>query len=169
VGRARQVSRAKIGQAGCAIFRQQHIRRFQIAMDDFQMMRAGQGIRQLQTDAQHAVDRQAGRFVEEIAQRSPADILHHDVVLAFVLKRGEHLHDVRMVQLAQHFAFPFETLEVTLCPDDIFWFQALEGDGLPGANIQAPIDLAHPPLADSVVTRIALDYPMVRFTHRLPS
>ena len=102
---------AKIGEARRAVFGQQDVAGLDVAMNDVEVMRAAQRVGQLQPDRDDLLDRELMLPLEQIGQRSAADVFHDEVVLIVFFQRGQHFDDVGVIEFAQRFAFAPETLD----------------------------------------------------------
>ncbi len=150
---------AEIGQAGRAVLGQQHVGGLQVAVQDAQVVGAGQGVGHVEGDLDRALDGQAGRpaghrdarptvSIQQIAQRAARDVLHHQVVPPLRLKGVHHLDDVGMVQLAQRFPLAQEAGQGVGVAGHHFRPQGLDGHELPGLQVPAPVHVAHPAPAE---------------------
>ena len=138
---------AKVAQAGRAVLGQEHVGGFQVAVDDAQVVGAGQGVGHFEHNCQDARDGQdLGRFglasgVDPFAQRAAGYIFHHQVVLLIFFDGGDVLDDVGVVELAQGHALPPETLDQLSLAGAAF--EHLDGDELIRLGIQGAVDGPH--------------------------
>ncbi len=80
------VRHAEVGQAWGAIFGQQHIGGLDVAVDNIEVVGAGQGIGQFQGDLQDLLNVKLPSFFEQVFQVTAFYVFHHQIVLVMQLE-----------------------------------------------------------------------------------
>jgi hypothetical protein len=87
----------KIEKFGVPAFRDEDVRRFDVAVDDFARMRRVQSVRNLDSDIQHQLARDRAA-ADPMFERLPVEKLHHDELLAVELADVIDRADVRVIE-----------------------------------------------------------------------
>ena len=84
---------------------------------------------------------------EDVGQRPPLDVFHHDVVRAVVRAGVENRHDVRMAEASRGSSLPAEPRHERLVPG-VLRRQHLHGHRPPEHAIRPPVHGGHAPAPD---------------------
>ncbi|MBK8027308.1 MAG: hypothetical protein IPK19_39425 [Chloroflexi bacterium] len=134
---------SEIGQARRAVFGEQHIGRLDVAVDDVQVVGAGQRVGQFQGDGQRRLDRELRLPPEQIGQSATTYVLHDDDLAAVGLARSQDFDDVRMIEPVEQIDFPLKPRDRLRLARRQFGAETLDGHALAGLSVHAQIHFAH--------------------------
>src|SRR4029077_4428317 len=125
-----------------AAFGNHDVARFEVAMNHSFAMRLAQRFGNLHAVLENLRERQR-TFDQSIGERLSLEQLHHDVVVADVIKRA----DVRMRQMRNRLCLTLEA-DLELCVLCEFGGQNLDRDVAVQPRITCPVDLSHAARSD---------------------
>jgi hypothetical protein len=101
------------------------------------------------------VDRQAPPLPDEIGERAPVDIFHHDARTTVVLEEVEERRDVLMMERGVQPGLVFESLQEFRTV--VFSRERLDRDDSIEPGVDRAVDLAHPAGAEEIHQPISAD------------
>lgn len=146
---------AEIRQARRSVLREQHVARFDVPVNDLQVMGSRQRIRELERDIDGSSYRKTSFFRQKIGEGAAGDELHDDVVVARLAPACKHFDDVGVVERAQGIALPLESLDEgrVVTPR----LEPLDRNRFASLAIEATKHFAHASLANGRTKLVALE------------
>jgi len=144
---------AEIGQFGLAALIDQHIGRFEIAMDDAMGMGVRQGGGQLVSDTEDISEWESGRLPDERAQVGRAEKLHDEKLRAIMFFNGVNRDDIVVLEPGHRAGLsekPFREGGITAQ----MGMNLLDGDDAMEGTVQRFVNDAHPPPGDFLLNLV---------------
>ena len=146
VGRAQdELGQAEVEHFGVAVGRDHDVVRLEVAVDDAGLVRAGQGVADLDQDVEHRAE--VAVAGDAVAQGFPGHEFHGDVVALLVAPELVDVEDVRMVERRGRLCLALESRDGAAILREIFR-QDLDGHVALQARVVGTINLAHAARAD---------------------